>query len=52
MLEALQSLLKVAGIIFKPGLSFADIKGNQNPAEHFVYKSDDAVPYVSMPEPL
>ena len=53
MLEALQSLLKVEGIIFKPGLSFADIKGNQNPAEHFVYKATTPFhPYVSMPEPL
>lgn len=50
MLEALQSLLKVEGIIFKPGLSLADIKGN--PAEQFVYKATTPFhPYVSVPEP-
>ena len=52
MLEVLQGLLKVGGITFKPGLSFADIRGTKNPAEHFAYKATMPFhPYVTVPEP-
>lgn len=52
MLEELQSLLKVCGITFKPGLSFADIKVKKNRAEAFAYKATGPFrPYVITPEP-
>ena len=52
MLESLQGLLKVQGITFEPGLSFADIKVRKNPAEAFAYKATKPFrPYVIAPEP-
>ena len=52
MLESLQSLLKVNGITFEPGLSFANIMAKKSPAEAFAYKATKQLrPYVSAPEP-
>ena len=52
MLESLQTLLKVHGITFEPGLSLSDIKIARNPAETFAYKMTRQFrPYARVPEP-
>jgi nucleoside-diphosphate-sugar epimerase len=52
MLELLQNLLKVKGIKFEHGLSYADIDIKKNPAEALFYKfTKQLQPYAIVPEP-
>jgi nucleoside-diphosphate-sugar epimerase len=52
MLESFQSLLKVKGIKFEPGLSDTDIDIKKNPASALAYKlTKQLQPYAIAPEP-